>query len=57
MTKFYWVQDSTMPRYTDNRWVQAPAESRYTGTLNARHKWGGLPGLSCPECGVSWAGG
>lgn len=57
MTKFYWLQDLTMSRYTDNPWVQQPPASRYTGTLNARHKWGGLPGLSCPECGASWAGG
>ncbi len=43
MTKFYWAQD--------------PKESRCTGDLSrARHKWGGLPGLRCPECKATWAG-
>ncbi|QRK04497.1 hypothetical protein JQX13_30080 [Archangium violaceum] len=30
--------------------LRAPRESKYTGNLSARHKWGGLPGLRCPEC-------
>ncbi len=42
MTKFYWLQ--------------FPEQSRYTGDLNAGHKWGGLPGLRCPQCGATWAG-
>ncbi len=37
--------------------LRAPRESKYTGTLSARHKWGGLPGLSCHECRATWAGG
>ncbi len=36
--------------------VQFPERSRYTGNLNAKHKWGALPGLRCPECGATWAG-
>nr|AYM53630.1 hypothetical protein [Archangium violaceum] len=42
MTKFYWLR--------------FPEQSRYTGNLNARHKWGALPGLRCPKCGATWAG-
>ncbi|WP_257461724.1 SitI6 family double-CXXCG motif immunity protein [Archangium lipolyticum] len=43
MTKFYWLHE--------------PKEWRCTGDLSkARHKWGGLPGLHCPECGATWAG-
>ncbi|WP_309892546.1 double-CXXCG motif protein [Archangium sp.] len=43
MTKFYWLQD--------------PKEWQCTGDLSrVRHKWGGLPGLHCPECGATWAG-
>ncbi|QRN97229.1 double-CXXCG motif protein [Archangium violaceum] len=43
MTKFYWLQE--------------PKAWRGTGDLSrARHKWGGLPGLQCPECGATWAG-
>ncbi len=42
MTRFYWLR--------------FPEQSRYTGNLSARHKWGGLPGLRCPECGATWAG-
>lgn len=37
-------------------WLQHPKESRYTGDLSARHKWGALPGVRCPECGATWAG-
>ncbi len=36
--------------------LRAPRPSRYTGDLDARHKWGGLPGLHCAECGATWAG-
>ncbi|WNG35096.1 hypothetical protein F0U61_16625 [Archangium violaceum] len=36
--------------------LRAPKESKYTGNLSARHKWGGLPGLRCPECKATWAG-
>jgi uncharacterized double-CXXCG motif protein len=42
MTKFYRVQEDKA--------------SRYTGTINAAHKWG-LPGVHCPTCGATWAGG
>ncbi|HEX8822825.1 MAG TPA: double-CXXCG motif protein [Archangium sp.] len=43
MTKFYWLRD--------------PKEWRCTGDLSrARHKWGGLPGVHCSECGATWAG-
>ena len=42
MTRFYWLRH--------------PEKSRYTGSLNARHKWL-LPGVRCPECGIAWAGG
>ncbi|WP_257461723.1 SitI6 family double-CXXCG motif immunity protein [Archangium lipolyticum] len=41
MTRFYWLQ--------------SPTASRYTGELQATHKWR-LPGVSCPECGATWAG-
>ncbi|WNG31087.1 hypothetical protein F0U62_49040 [Cystobacter fuscus] len=37
--------------------LRAPRDSQYTGDLSARHKWGSLPGLRCPECGATWAGG
>ncbi|HZH74997.1 MAG TPA: double-CXXCG motif protein [Archangium sp.] len=37
-------------------WLRFPPQSRYTGNLSARHKWGGLPGLRCPECRATWAG-
>ncbi|HZI03748.1 MAG TPA: double-CXXCG motif protein [Archangium sp.] len=37
--------------------LRTPRESKYTGTLSAGHKWGSLPGLRCPECGATWAGG
>lgn len=30
--------------------------SRYTGTIDAAHQWG-LPGVHCPTCGATWAGG
>ena len=43
MTKFYQLR--------------APRNSQYTGDLSSEHKWGGLPGLQCPECGATWAGG
>ncbi|WP_257451834.1 SitI6 family double-CXXCG motif immunity protein [Archangium lipolyticum] len=36
--------------------LRAPRPSRYTGNLDARHKWGSLPGLHCSECGATWAG-
>jgi len=42
-----------MPRFYR---IQFPEKSRYTGNLNAGHKWGGLPGVRCPECGATWAG-
>jgi uncharacterized double-CXXCG motif protein len=41
MTRFYWLR--------------FPENSRYTGNLNARHKWL-LPGVRCPECKATWAG-
>lgn len=41
-----------MPRFY---WVQFPEQSRYTGNLNASHKWG-LSGAHCPECGAISAG-
>ncbi|WPB82442.1 double-CXXCG motif protein [Archangium violaceum] len=37
--------------------IRAPRNSKYTGSLSATHKWGSLPGLRCPECGATWAGG
>ena len=42
MTKFYWLR--------------FPKNSRYTGNLNARHKWL-LPCVFCPQCGNSWPRG
>jgi len=36
--------------------LRGPRDSAYTGDLDARRKWGGLPGLRCPECGATWAG-
>ena len=42
MTRFYWLRH--------------PEKSRYTGHLNARHKWL-LPGVQCPKCGVVRTGG
>ncbi len=36
--------------------LRAPRTSRYTGHISARHKWGALPGLHCPECKATWAG-
>jgi uncharacterized double-CXXCG motif protein len=42
MTRFYWLRH--------------PEKSRYTGGLNARHKWI-LPCVFCPECGNSWPAG
>ncbi len=42
MTKFYRAQEDK--------------DSRYTGTINAGHRWG-LPGVHCPTCGATWAGG
>ncbi|WP_257450632.1 SitI6 family double-CXXCG motif immunity protein [Archangium lipolyticum] len=36
--------------------LRAPRQSRYTGNLNAEHRWS-LPGLRCPECKTTWAGG
>ncbi|WNG14410.1 double-CXXCG motif protein [Cystobacter fuscus] len=36
--------------------LRAPRQSRYTGHLSATHKWA-LPGLRCPECKATWAGG
>jgi len=41
MTRFYWLEEAKTPRYS--------------GSLNASHKWG-LPGLHCPACGATWAG-
>jgi uncharacterized double-CXXCG motif protein len=37
-------------------WLHHPEKSRYTGGLNARHKWL-LPSVFCPECGYAWPGG
>ncbi|XXF78072.1 double-CXXCG motif protein [Myxococcaceae bacterium GXIMD 01537] len=37
-------------------WLQSVEPSRYTGTLNATHKWK-LPGLHCPVCDASWSDG
>jgi uncharacterized double-CXXCG motif protein len=37
-------------------WLQEPRPSRYTGDLHARSRWR-LPGVRCPDCGASWAGG
>ncbi len=37
--------------------LRAPSGSSYTGDLDAWHKWGGLPGVRCPECKATWAGG
>jgi len=37
--------------------LRAPRTSRYTGSVTARHKWGALPGIHCPECKATWAGG
>jgi uncharacterized double-CXXCG motif protein len=42
MTRFYWLRH--------------PKKSRYTGSLNARHKWL-LPSVFCPQCGIAWPGG
>jgi uncharacterized double-CXXCG motif protein len=42
MTRFYWLRH--------------PKKSRYTGNLNARHKWL-LPSVFCPECRNPWPGG
>ncbi|WP_044192068.1 double-CXXCG motif protein [Hyalangium minutum] len=36
-------------------WIREAREPRQTGHLDASHPWG-LPGLSCPTCGVTWAG-
>ncbi|ATB34075.1 double-CXXCG motif protein [Melittangium boletus] len=36
--------------------LRAPRNSTYTGDLDVRRKWGGLPGVRCPECGASWSG-
>jgi uncharacterized double-CXXCG motif protein len=36
-------------------WIREAREPRQTGQLNASHPWG-LPGLSCPTCGVTWSG-
>ncbi|HZH75223.1 MAG TPA: double-CXXCG motif protein, partial [Archangium sp.] len=41
-----------MPKFY---WVEFPEQSRYTGNLNASHKWG-LSGAHCPECGAISAG-
>ncbi len=37
--------------------LRAPRDSPYTGDLDAQRRWGGLPGLRCPDCEVTWAGG
>ena len=42
MTRFYWLRH--------------PEKSRYTGNLNARHKWI-LPSVFCPACGNAWPSG
>jgi uncharacterized double-CXXCG motif protein len=42
MTRFYWLRH--------------PEGSRYTGNLNARHKWI-LPSVFCPECEAAWPSG
>ena len=42
MTRFYWLRH--------------PETSRYTGSINAIHKWH-LPGVRCPECDITWASG
>lgn len=36
-------------------WIREAREPQQTGHLDASHPWG-LPGLSCPTCGVTWAG-
>jgi len=41
-----------MPRFY---WLVEAKEPRYTGQLDATHKWG-LPGLHCPACDSTWAG-
>ncbi len=43
MTRFYQLRE--------------PRTSRYTGNVSARRKWGALPGVRCPECTATWAGG
>lgn len=37
--------------------LRAPRGSPYTGDLEAHHRWGALPGLHCPTCEATWAGG
>ncbi|XXF79226.1 double-CXXCG motif protein [Myxococcaceae bacterium GXIMD 01537] len=37
-------------------WLRPDRASRHTGDTSATHKWA-LPGLRCPDCGASWAGG
>ncbi|QRN98035.1 hypothetical protein JRI60_02875 [Archangium violaceum] len=43
-----------MPRFYR---LKEPRTSRYTGDINARHKWGSLPWLRCTECKDTWTGG
>jgi uncharacterized double-CXXCG motif protein len=42
-----------MPRFYR---LQEPRTSRYTGDINIKRKWS-LPGLRCPECGLTASGG
>jgi uncharacterized double-CXXCG motif protein len=42
MTRFYEVREDKA--------------SRHTGDIRAVHQWG-LPGVRCPTCGATWAGG
>jgi uncharacterized double-CXXCG motif protein len=37
-------------------WLRPEDPSRYTGDVNAGHKWG-LPGVRCPTCGATWSDG
>lgn len=42
-----------MPRFY---WLKPPQTPRYTGSVNAAHKWG-LPGVHCSACGATWSDG
>ncbi len=35
-------------------WLHEDEGSRSSGEVSGTHRWG-LPGISCPACGVSWA--
>ncbi|WP_414641327.1 double-CXXCG motif protein, partial [Archangium sp.] len=44
MARYYWLRRDDA------------SASRYTGYVNAVHRWG-LPGVHCSTCGATWGGG